>query len=169
MRKLLFVILFIVSTSVKAQLPKNSSGKIEYAETIALEGAGADELYRRSKTWMLENFTKLKEIVKKDDASNHLIVINGKGECYAEHAFGDTIDNVNHSYTLTIETRDGGYSYSMTDFYTTDKWKGEIPSETFKGGKKPMEAHEQTLRELAATLTLSLKLAMAAKISVGNE
>jgi hypothetical protein len=118
---------------------------------------------------VLENFTNLREVQKKDDPMNHIIVLRGSGECYAAHSFGDTIENAGHAYTLEIITENSGYKYSLSDFKTTDKWKGEINSEEFKGGKKQVQLHEQTLQELIATLTKSLKLAMATKVDSGGD
>ena len=164
------LLLLVLALSVEGQsLPKDSNGKINYSDQIKIDSSDADELFRRAKTWVLENFKNLGQVLQKDDPRNHQIVLNGKGECYAEKSFGDTIENLNHSYILRIDVGEDGYSYTLTDFMTTDKWKGEMPAEQVKYGKKAMQEHEAGIAALAATLIASLKNAMSTKIVVGRE
>jgi len=170
--KYVFVLFFLFfGNFVKGQsvLPHDAAGKITFSETIKVDSSEADELYRRAKTWVFENFINVRQIVQKDDVINHVIVLRGAGECYSPKSFGDTIENANNSYTLEIAIENEGYKYTMSDFKTTDKWKGDLPSESVKGSKKQLQLHEQLIQELAATLTKSLKLSMASKIVVGNE
>ncbi len=166
---LLFFLININFTKGQSVLPHDNAGKIAFEEQIKIDSTDADELYRRAKTWVLENFVNVRQLLQKDDNVNHIIILRGAGECYATKSFGDTIENGNNSYTLEINISNEGFSYLMTDFRTTDKWKGEIPSESVKGTKKQIQIHEQIISELAATLTKSLKLAMASKILVRNE
>ena len=153
----------------QSKLPHDAAGKITFTEVVKLDSSNADELYRRAKTWVLENFTNVRQVLVKDDNINHLLILKGSGECYAAKSFGDTIDNAANSYLLKIEINDGGYNYIMNEFTTTDKWKGDLPAEEVKGGKKQLQLHEEKISELAATLTKSLKLSMASRISVGSE
>jgi hypothetical protein len=163
------MVYLLLSITANAQLPHNSSGKIYFGEEIKIDSTDADALYIRAKTWVLENFANARQVIQKDEASAHRILLRASGECYAPHSFGDTIENVNNSYTLEIETNNDGYKYSVTEFKTTDKWKGEQPSEDVSGGKKQMLLNEQTIKELVATLTTSLKLAMDKRVVVGME
>jgi hypothetical protein len=159
--------LLYISANSQTTLPVSSDGKILFAETIRIDSSDAASNYVRAKTWVLENFSNLKTVLQKDDVARHFIQLRVSGECYAPHSFGDTIENAGNSYSLTLQMSDNGYSYSLTDFMTTDKWKGELAAESVKGSKKQLLAHEQSIHDLTATLTASLKKAMATKISVG--
>src|SRR6188768_560692 len=128
------VIFFSICFSANGQtLPKDEQGKISYRESIKLESVDQDEIYRRAKTWVVENFSNLSQIVKKDSPGEHEIILRPTGECYALKSFGDTIENAGFSYLLKIKVTPEGYDYTLNEFVYTDKWKGEIPAEGLKG------------------------------------
>jgi hypothetical protein len=162
MKKVLSVLLLVILVSnVNGQtLLHDASGKIAFTGKVKVDSTDADALYRQAKTWVLENFINLKQVLQKDDPVNHQIILRGSGECYAPHSFGDTIENGPNTYTLQIDIDNNGYTYLLSDFITTDKWKGNLPAEEVKGSKKQLQEHERIISELAATLEAGLKNAM---------
>jgi hypothetical protein len=168
-RSIVCLFAILIFNSVTGQtLPRDSDGKISYSETVKVDSSDADALYRQGKSWVLENFANLKAVLVKDDAQNHLIELRASGECYAPHSFGDTIENGPNAYTLRIEFENDGYKYSIFNFVTKDKWKGDMPAEEIKGSKKQIQSHEQVISELAATLTASLKKSMQTISVIGQ-
>ncbi len=98
-------------------------GKYTYLETVAVEGATAAELYDRARMWAASTYGTAPEVTRSSDPSAGRLVLNGNVNILWLQG-----TNVNMRHTVTIEVRDGGYDYTITDIIAD-----------FGNARKPME------------------------------
>ncbi len=136
-------------------MPINEDGAYEYSGAFEVYGASAGELYSRAKAWVANNYRSAQDVVQLDDKDAHRLIVKG----LTTTSWLLEIGYVRH--TLTIETKDGKYRYSLGGFVlSTDGGIGRDISPATKPkliGKRGVI--RRTHAEIAALIT-SLQIAM---------
>ena len=132
------------------------SGKYRHREVVEVQGASADELLNRARSWVAASYQPGKYVTKLDDEGSHTLVIKGTTDVPR------TTDQASVQYTLTLETEDGRYRCTIGDFTVST-----LPSEYGPGlkgyelervnPKKPIvkqtaEAMDALVADLAAAM-----------------
>ena len=132
------------------------SGKYRYREAVEVQGVSADELFNRARSWAAASYQPGKYVTQLDDEGSHTLVIKGTTDVPR------TTDQASIHYTLTLETEDGRYRYTIGDFTVST-----LPSEYGPGlksyelervnPKKPIvkqtaEVMDALIADLAATM-----------------
>jgi hypothetical protein len=105
MKIFLLLVLFIPTVCLCQNFPLNDQGRIEYTEVIAIDSSSADDLYKRAKLFISNNFKNPGEVIGVDDFNNKIIVINGTFTTEPGHI----------KFKATLQFKDGRYKYSVTD------------------------------------------------------
>ena len=108
-------------TKAPGGLPIDSlTHKFTYSEWVKVDGAKADELYGRAVSW----FSK-----RNDSVENVFPIVKGNGKISSKGYTWLTINALSGMkpnpreqtrellYTVTIQVKDGGYQFTMSDFY----------------------------------------------------
>lgn len=86
------------------------AGKYTYLETIEVDGASLAELYDRALMWAAAAYGTAPEVTRSSNPSTGRLVLNGNVNILWLQG-----TNVDMRHTVTIEVRDGGYDYTITD------------------------------------------------------
>lgn len=171
-----FVIAILLVFSVLAQeaesvVPVNVEGKIMYRAVVEQSGT-ADSLYLRSINWLNSEFSNPWDVSRerrREDA-----VLSGIARLTLQ---GTGADGVNKSlglveYTFTIESKEGRYRYTFTDFIL--KQTSRFPLERWLDAKDPQyteaaRTHLIQVNEHILARIESLKKGMQPKARVIDE
>lgn len=94
----------------QVQFPMDSTGNITYREVIEVKDKSKDELYLSAKEWFAATFKDSKQVLEIDDKEAGVLVGSGWS-----NIDGQVID-IKLWQTIKIETKDGKYRYTVTDF-----------------------------------------------------
>lgn len=137
-------------------MPVSEDGtRYEYTDVVEVEGADADELYSRAKAWVANAYHSAQDVIQLDDKDSHRLIV--KGVTTPSAFFGPT--SVRH--TLTIETKDGKYRYSLGRFITrrsSGKEDEMIPGVGFTGGTATIKSTHVTVSGILASLREAMEV-----------
>jgi len=137
-----------------APIPKDpTTGRYSLQGVVQAEGATSAELFARARAWVAQTYRSAQDVVQLEDASTGRLVAKGNFEIRGGLGMTVTIWHL-----LTIETKDGRYRYTLTDFESELVGNGT--------GRKPVEdpgANPKFLAKIGAearTVVAGLKAAM---------
>lgn len=172
--RIIFIAILIMSFGwAKAQeklknFPVNSSGIVEYTETVACDGMTQAQLMERAKKWAFVTYTNYKEVITFESSD----AIGGKGafSFISSNAMAST--EIFVTYKLMVEVLDGKYSitinnyiFQMTSPLAVEPIKKAIDGRLDKG-KEAAPAQQVMIDELdknSRALMETLKKTMTAK------
>ncbi len=99
--------------------PMLEDGRRGYSEVIQVENVPAAELYARAKAWVAIAYRSAQHVIQLDDAATGKLVIKGNFASSFDAAAGP----VYIGHTLVVESKDGRYRYTLSDF--TLKWRSD--------------------------------------------
>jgi hypothetical protein len=86
------------------------SGKYRYREVVEVQGVSADELFTRARSWVATFYPSGKFVTQLDDEGSHTLTILGTT------GTSNLTEQALVHHTLTLETKDGRYRYTIGDF-----------------------------------------------------
>lgn len=96
------------------EFPQNINGDIEFSEIVETTSK-KNVLHANAKEWVAKTFKDYKSVLQFEDNENCKLIIKGLSDI--EHISGipglSTKENI--SYTITIESKDGKYRYTIGD------------------------------------------------------
>src|SRR5436309_13462529 len=87
-----------------------TTARYEYQEVVKVDGVTASELHSRARSWAATAYRSAKAVTDLDDASAGRLVVKGTFPVKLGTGYLDIL------HTWTIETKDGRYRYTLTDF-----------------------------------------------------
>lgn len=130
------------------------NGEVIYTDVLEVEGLSKDELYNLAKKWVVLKYKSANHVIQLDDKDNGIII--GKGNFAIDYySRKPTIE-----HTLQIETKDGRYKYTISNFIYSDIQNSTFTLENFPkswAGKKKLY---QTLDEKVRSIIDNLKKSM---------
>ena len=88
---------------------------ITYQEVIQ-ENGSAQELYERALKWAKAFYKNTGEVIKNNDATNHVIDFRSSVRIYSHQKDGTKLTKNVVYYNFKLQCRDGRYRYTITDF-----------------------------------------------------
>ncbi|WP_299755358.1 DUF4468 domain-containing protein [uncultured Pontibacter sp.] len=116
LKRLLCAVLLCVSfNSFSQSFPvEDGSGRIVY--TGVEEGDGtADELYNKSKKWIVDTFHSIDHVLEVDSRTSSQIIGKGKVLIEGEEDFIGTTPPLILHFTFALNFKDGRYKYEFSD------------------------------------------------------
>ena len=110
-------------------LPYNKkTKKIEYSDVISVDGANKNEIFNVAKEIIIVNSEKQQLYIITNDEDNSKFTVQSTFEVIYRKKSGN---NIFHDviYTLKIETKDGKYRYTITNFAVYNKEKHTAPAQ----------------------------------------
>jgi len=97
-------------TTTANNFPLNEKGEVVYTEIVKSDSTNYKELYVRAHVWFANTFNSAQNVVQLDDKdAGHII---GKGV----FEFDETVMVVWVNFTIEIQTKDGKYKYTLSNF-----------------------------------------------------
>ncbi len=123
MKRIILFVLVIWGINTHAQTTKDSLGMptfdmktVGIQEVVKLDSTTQKELYSRAKLFFAESFKSAKKVIQLDDGSS---IIVGKGITTFTSGKGLTKANIDISFLLKIELKEGQYRYTISNIVTT--------------------------------------------------
>lgn len=119
MKKLLFILLAVMPIILLAQdnpftdVFPMINNEVTYTEVVQVDGTSNQELYKRSKIWIVDAFKSSKDVIQNDDKDNFILI--GKG-FFSGFGHNKAVANANYWFTIRIDSKDNRYKYTITDF-----------------------------------------------------
>jgi hypothetical protein len=122
MKKLILLLLvispFITLTSFSQMdkttsinnFPINEKGEVVYTEIVKIDSTDSKELYVKAHEWFANTFNSAQNVVQLDDKDAGTIIGKGVFE------FDETVMVVWVNFTIEIQTKDGKYKYTLSNF-----------------------------------------------------
>lgn len=96
-------------------MPVNAeTGRFQYREMVAVDGAPADTLYARAKGFVIDSYLSAKTAIDLDDLALHRLAAFGTFQV----SYQGGVVTVEHK--LSIEVKDGQYRYTLDHFVTVE-------------------------------------------------
>ncbi|MFN6943531.1 MAG: DUF4468 domain-containing protein [Cytophagaceae bacterium] len=111
--------------------------KITYQEVVSLDSISQNELFERSKKWLITYFNKDKKL--KEDKATGKIDKNGYFSVILTFDYKYKYEHT-LIFNISIQHKDGRYRYILTDFMIYDNRNGEKTAQ-------PLEAFYQKQRQ----------------------
>ena len=99
----------VVSAAGPAKpFPRDDKGNVRFQEVVPVEGATLAELHARAKLWAARTFKSAKDVIQLDDQQAGRLILK------AAHrdVYGGT-EPVWYNFTLTVESKDGRYRWTL--------------------------------------------------------
>ncbi len=167
----------VVLAQAAMATPVPTPAPIAATEVVQAEGKTADELYSAALAWVPAAFKSAKAVTELADKASGRLVLKGSVPWSRTPALMPWSFVGDVQFTVTIETKDGRYRYTIDSFQASfgntehpnqRNTYGPIteapayagPTITI-GDKKNWQEHQKLARETAASLAESLKAAIA--------
>ncbi|MNS19814.1 hypothetical protein D3C72_515400 [compost metagenome] len=101
----------------------DSTNKVCYVGGIRLDSMSTKvELFQRAKDWITLNFQLENQVLHRDDLHNGVLIAKG----FAGYTTKLNAKDFQHklTWTMTITVKNGGYTYEMTDIYSSEYASG---------------------------------------------
>ena len=146
------------------ELPGDESGKLNYSEVIQIDSVGKDELYRRSKQFLIDELESDKDIILLDDPESGIVLAKGFYDTY----IGST--KYQMWFTVKIQSKDGRYKYDIYSIYfrsypddsgntnTLDDWYIFDRKRFYKKNGKPKKLLEEFKNAMTRQLISFIRL-----------
>lgn len=133
---LLFSITLAIGQEETApQIPVNAEGKIMYRDVVNEDGP-ADSLYLRSISWLNSEFSNPWDVSRVRDREDAKLSGIARMPLSVVNEDGIKVDAGLVEYTFTIESKDGRYRYTFTDFL--HKRRSRFPVERWLDKEDPL-------------------------------
>jgi hypothetical protein len=121
--KVVFLLLgVVISAECYAQLPVKD-GSVFYEQIDSAPGLSKDEIFKRSKLWVVDAFVDAKEVIQIDNKEDGEIV--GKGNLDCTYTIMGTGIPCRVYFTIKLNSKDGKHRVQIYDFsghrYTSNK------------------------------------------------
>ncbi|HRY98043.1 MAG TPA: DUF4468 domain-containing protein [Bacteroidales bacterium] len=176
MKTLSFILALMLTTSALAQeegpvVPVNAEGMIMYRAVVEQPGP-ADSLYLRSIGWLNSEFSNPWDVSRERRREDGILSGTARMTLMGTNTDGSSKQLGLVEYTFTIESKDGRYRYTFTDFLL--KQTSRFPLERWLDTKDPLytEAAKGQLRQVNEHILArieSLKKGMQPKPKVLDE
>jgi hypothetical protein len=97
------------TTSIN-NFPINEKGEVVYTEIVKIDSTDSKELYVKAHEWFANTFNSAQNVVQLDDKDAGTIIGKGVFE------FDETVMVVWVNFTIEIQTKDGKYKYTLSNF-----------------------------------------------------
>lgn len=153
--KLLLCLLFAPFFSFAQNKLPEKDGKVIYEEVDSMPGIEKDELYSRSKIWLVNTFKSAKDVVQLDDKQSGQLI--GKGNFQYEYVVLLTSGTWICSFTLQIDCRGNKARIKIYDI--SSRSAGEATAEYFNkhNAQKHIKPINENIVALLADFKASLK------------
>jgi hypothetical protein len=113
-------------------------GKVTYSDVIQFQGVSKDEMYKRVKLWLNENYNSNKDVIQLDDKDRGEII--GKGCFRAKWNFRFyTVLSMNVWKTIKIQIKNDSLKYEISDF-RLNNYFFPTQNESLSATSMPLEA-----------------------------
>jgi hypothetical protein len=167
MHKFLFVLMLYNVNCSGQELPTDPNGKVIYNEVVNADSISAADLYSRSKIWFAEAFKSANNVIQSDDERLHIIIGKGNTPFYINGLFGVKTESGTLFFSVKIESKEGRYKYTITDFYMKNN-AGEWSVESYRGTGGQIDNYYKQVDDLGKMLSASIKIAMKKNIGATN-
>lgn len=141
-----------LAAEVQKDIPRDpETGRFQLQEVVPVDGVSAAELHRRAKAWAAVAYRSMKHVEQLDDKDAGRLILKGNFEVRISTLLQAYLTIL---HTLSIESKDGRYRCTMTDFATE-----QLPLEEWKGTK----ATKARIAAKAQLLLADLKASMSKK------
>lgn len=141
MKTLLVIIGLLVACSANGQLPVKD-GQIFYEQIDSLPGVSKDEIYKRSKAWIVAIFKDAKEVIQLDSKEDGEII--GKGNFQFYYTMLGVPVPSRCFFTIKLSSRDGKHRAQIYDVTAVNGERNE-PVRMDKLLSKPNTGHNQKI------------------------
>ena len=119
MKNLILLISCIAFIDANAQktLPKDPNGKITFTEVIQVKELSKDQLYSKANKWFSDNYKSSSAIELESEEAGKM---ESKGIFKVYKIPGESDKAGGIYYKISVETRDGRYKYTITNFVHKD-------------------------------------------------
>ena len=132
---IVFVLTTLLSFALKAQLPTNSDGVVEFTDVVLADSLTKDVLFDNAKRWFVVAFKDAKEVIQLMDKENGEIIGKGVFSYNSSFAYGSATTKGYINFTVKIIVKDGRYKYLFTHFIHTGSTYvstyGNAPAQSF--------------------------------------
>ena len=125
-RILLFFVMLAVAMTVYGQkkgtapvapnMPIDEDTQLITYKEVIQENGSAQELYERALKWAKSFYKNTGEVIKNNDATNHVIDFRSSVRIYFHQKDGTKLTKNVVYYNFKLQCRDGRYRYTITDF-----------------------------------------------------
>lgn len=158
-RKSFLVTMFLISITSFCQekfqesLPLEN-GKVVYTEVIKIDDLSKSDLYKRAKKWVVLNYKSANDVIQLDDKEDGIIIAKGTfGIRYYTR-------NPKIEHTLQIETKNGRFKYTISNFIYNDNQGYTFFIENFPKGwagkKKLYRLIDEEVNKIISNLKQSM-------------
>lgn len=123
-KSLLILAFFTTPFCLKAQ-------NLTFSEVVTLDSVSQKAIYNRAKEWFVSSFNSGKDVIQLQNDEDGKLIGKGNFKFYGKPFTSGTNSTGPVSFLVTIETKDGKYRYTITDFTHSDF--GVVPQEKPKG------------------------------------
>lgn len=104
------------STPVAPDMPIDDETQLITYQEVIQENGTAQELYERALKWAKSFYKNTAEVIKNNDATNHVIDFRSSVRIYSHQKDGSKLTKNIVYYNFKLQCRDGRYRYTITDF-----------------------------------------------------
>lgn len=133
MRRKKTIPLFLLSMVSIGLAMSSQAQNLTFTEVVQADSVSQSVLHTRANEWFVYAFNSAKNVIELDEKDGKII---GKGNfMFRGKPFSSGTNSTGPvSFVITIETKDGRYKYTITDFHHDDF--GYVPQEEPKGMMK---------------------------------
>lgn len=164
MRRIIFLFILIMfsinsfSQEKLLDILPLKNANVVYTEVVKVDSMNKKELYNRAKKWVVLKYKSTNDVIQLDDKEDGIII--GKANFGIRYySRKPTI-----AHTLQIETRDGRYKFTISNFIYSDIQNDKFTVEEFPkswAGKKKLY---RTLDEKVKSIIADLKKSMETEL-----
>jgi hypothetical protein len=125
----LFVTVFLLTQTVKAQFPKDSTtGKVKYSGIVDLSGSSKEKIYKKAKAWIVSTLKSADNIIELDDVNMDKLVATGTtivDSLKLPYVYKDSFSRNSYiNFKFIILIKEGRLKYTVENFilYYTDSY-----------------------------------------------
>lgn len=159
-RIFVLIVLILLSQSIFSQEKLNEilpleNGNVIYTEVVEVQNVDKKELYSRAKKWIVLKYKSANDVIQLDDKEDGTII--GKGNFNIKYYSR----NPKIEHTIQIETKDGRFKYSISNFIYSDIRGDTFAIEKFPkswfGENKLYQALDEKTQTIIADLKKSIE------------
>lgn len=152
---LLLLMLPLIALSQDQMLPEKD-GKVIYEEVDSIPGVIKDELYNRSKIWVVRTFKSANAVLQLEDKDNGQLI--GKGNFQYENSVFTASATWTCDFTIQIDCRENKVRIKCYDISAHSK--GDATAEHFNKYKNHSQHHIKAINQNIIALMADYKTAL---------
>lgn len=162
--KTLLTLILCLLTAVNSYAQKDttglnmpfSNGKLIYTEVVNASSLNKLDLYKNGKQWFVDTFKSPRNVIQSEDKEDGLIV--GKGMVYVSYKSMIGVNNLENSFSIKLECKDGKYRYSFYDMSIEHESLGTLYPSTLVDGivGNPMHGQQTFTKKISRQILESI-------------